>query len=172
MSGEQLLYFGLCVASLLFAAHVPAMQRAPAIASATAILTNWAFGQWTYAPAAPQNLIFYSTGFYLQPYQMWAAVDCAATMVAIIAGRRWWWGWALLWLGMAWQVLHTLRDYGLLSGAPYLAWLDAVLLGHIAVFVVIGEKGMRDAVRVHASVGVRGVVSRRALSKVPQEVTP
>jgi len=170
---ESAVYALLCATAVVFAAGFPRGQQTAALFASCALTANWVFCGWTYEPVCPQTLLKAATGVFIPSYIWWEPADFAVALVSFLLGRRHWWGWAMLWLGMCQLVAHQAHEWGV-SDAPYLWWLDKLLLAQVAVFLLGGWKGVRDAVSSavdHLS-RLRGVGSR--IAPVPQttEVAP
>lgn len=145
MSGAAV-YLGLCVAAVLVAACAPVPARRRAVAAALVLLANWLFCEWTYAANAPQNLLYWRTGLYVEAFRWWAAADLVTALLGFLLGRDHWWGVALLLIGMFQMVPHHAREIEAISKPLYLFTLDKLLLAQIALFFMIGGRGVGDGI--------------------------
>jgi len=170
VSSEAVIYFGLCVLAIVFAAHAPKGDRTHAGLLAMCLTLNWLFVQWTYAAMSPQAMIR-GAGLPIGTVDLWAIADLALGWVSVRIGWNRWWGWAIFALCMAQLCFHPARP--LLGDALYTFWLDKILLAQVAVFILIG--GRRVANRLSSSARLRwlgrtaqGLTPRRlrALAKV------
>jgi len=127
------MYLALCLAAILFATHAPKGQCRVASAAALALLGNWLVCRLPYT----------GPGFAQTHYlELWTVADLGFGLTAIALGFRHWWGWALLSFAIAQQLCH-LTHMALGAGA-YLDALDGLLRAQIAVFILIGGKGVAD----------------------------
>ena len=141
MSGEAALYLGLCVTAVVFAVHAPKGDRLAATTLACGLLGNWLFVAWTYAGASPQAWLR-AQGLPFHAPDLWAIADLCLGVLAVRVGLHRWWGWAVFSLCMLHLCMHPARP--LLGDALYTFWLDKVLLAQIAVFILIGGRGIAD----------------------------
>jgi hypothetical protein len=127
------MYLALCIAAVIFAMHAPADQRRAASVVAWALLGTWFVC----------GLPYQGPGFAQSHYiDIWTVADTAFGLFAIWQGHRHWWGWALLGSTMAQVTLHGFNS--VISAAHYLDALDGLLRAQIAVFILIGGKGVAD----------------------------
>ena len=127
------MYLALCLAAVVFAMHAPRDQRYAAIPVALALVANWLICQIPYM----------GPGFAETHYlDIWSAADLVFGLYAIKQGFRHWWGWAFLGFAITQQCLHLARS--VLGATYYLDALDGLLRAQIAVFILMGGKGVAD----------------------------
>lgn len=129
------MYLALCLAAILFAAHAPADQRRAASVVALGLLANWMVCGWAYtAPAIVQR----------HAVDLWTIADLTFGLFALWHGYRHWWGWALWGSTIIQQCLHV--THAALGATHYLDALDGLLRAQIAVFLLLGGKGIADLI--------------------------
>jgi hypothetical protein len=127
------MYLALCLTAIVFAMHAPAGQRRGASATALALVCNWLICRLSYT----------GPGFTETHYlELWTAADLVFGLTAIALGFRHWWGWAFLGFAIAQQLCHL--THTALGASVYLDALDGLLRAQIAVFILIGGKGVAD----------------------------
>lgn len=141
MSCEALIYLGLCLAAVVFAVHAPVGQRLAAFALAAGIALNWCFVEWTYSASSPQAWLR-AQGIPTSSVDLWTIADLCVGVLAIFTGRLRWWGWAVYMLCMTQVFAHSFRAQ--MSDENYTFWLDKMLLAQVAVFFLLGGKGVSD----------------------------
>jgi len=141
MSCEALIYFGLCLAAVMFSIHAPVGQRLAAFVLAAGIALNWCFVEWTYSASSPQAWLR-AQGIPTSAVDLWTIADLSVGVLAIFTGRLRWWGWVVYMLCMTQVFAHSFR--GQLSDENYTFWLDKMLLAQVAVFFLLGGKGVSD----------------------------
>lgn len=141
MSCEALIYFGLCLAAVVFAVHAPVGQRLAAFVLAAGIVLDWCFVEWTYSASSPQAWLR-AQGIPTSAVDLWTIADLSVGVLAIFTGRLRWWGWSIYMLCMAQVFTHSFRTQ--LSDENYTFWLDKMLLAQVAVFFLLGGKGVSD----------------------------
>lgn len=164
MSQEALIYLGLCAGAIVFACHASKDQRLASVTLAIGLLTNWLLVEWTYAGAASPQATLRGWGMPASAVDLWAIFDLSLGVLAIVTGRTRWWGWAIYGLCLAQVMTHVLRVH--FTDATYTFWLDKMLLAQVAVFVLLGGRGVSD--RMFSLLGLRrlGRASKRGLAKV------
>jgi hypothetical protein len=163
MTGEALIYLGLCMGTVVFAAHAPKGERLAASILAGGLLANWLFVAWTYAPMSPQAAIR-SWGLPIHATDLWAVADLALGALAVRVGWHRWWGWAVFSLCMAHLCMHPARP--LIGDELYTFWLDKILLAQVAVFILIGGRGIANRLSFRARLHRLGGFTQRFLAKV------
>lgn len=141
MSCEALIYLGLCLGAVVFAAHAPVGQRLAAFVLAAGIVLNWCFVEWTYSASSPQAWLR-AQGIPTSAVDLWTVADLYVGVLALVTGRLRWWGWAVYMLCMTQIGAHSYRSQ--LSDENYTFWLDKMLLAQVAVFFLLGGKGVSD----------------------------
>ena len=127
------MYLALCLTAIVFAMHAPIGQRRVASAAALALVFNWLVCRLPYT----------GPGFAETHYlELWTAADLIFGLAAIALGFRHWWGWAQLGFAIAQQICHLTNV--VLGASAYLDALDGLLRAQIAVFILIGGKGVAD----------------------------
>jgi hypothetical protein len=170
MTAEAIVYLALCVGAVTFATHAPKGERLAASILAAGLLANWLFVAWTYATSSPQAAIR-SWGLPIHATDLWAIADLALGALAVRVGWHRWWGWAVFSLSMGHLCMHPARS--LIGDTLYTFWLDKILLAQVAVFILIGGRGIANRLsfraRLHWVGGfAQGLFTRsaRAYSKV------
>ena len=140
----------LCAAAVLFAAHTGKARRV-ALPLAVLLFAGWLQYILAWTPYKPANIF----GGLLNSKDLWSIMDGILGALAITTAYRFWWGWALLLTSWCQEVLHVaywLRayDFGAYSG-----FLDLTFLAQIALFLVIGGRGVRD--HINRSIGNLGI---------------
>lgn len=131
----------LCLVAIFFAAHVKE-GRVEAICLAALLFSNFVFCALGYTDHAPKYAL-HRLGLDISTKELWAIADAIFGSLTMIA-FRFWWAWAL-WAGAITQVLlHAARISLGLDEFIYSDALQVVLLGQIAVFFLIGGRGVRD----------------------------
>ena len=127
------MYLALCLAAIVFALHAPAGQRRTASTVAVALVANWAVCGLAYSgPSLVQR-------HYID---LWTVADLLFGLFALKHGYRHWWGWALWASTIAQQCLHI--THTAIGAAYYLDALDGLLRAQIAIFILLGGKGVAD----------------------------
>lgn len=163
MTGEAMVYLGLCVGALAFATHAPKGDRLAASILASGLLANWLFGAWTYANLSPQAA-FRDWGVPVRATDLWALADLALGALAVRVGWHRWWGWAVFFLCMAQLCMHPARP--LIGDTLYTFWLDKILLAQVAVFILIGGRGVANRLSSGARLYRLGRTAKGLHSKV------
>lgn len=137
---------GLCAAAIAFAAHVPkAKGRREALCLAVVLAANFIFCALGYTGFAPK-LALRRIGVELSTKELWAIADAIFGCLTAFA-FVYWWAW-VLWAGaLAHVLLHGFRIYFDLDEFAYTDSLQIVLLAQIAIFFLIGGRGVGN--RVH-----------------------
>lgn len=89
-------------------------------------------------------LLLSDAGIYTTSPEVWAIADATNGMLALRYGHRHWWGFALWFLYVAQCVMHV-SFLGGWSWGQYKTGLDATFLMQVAVFLMVGGKGVYDA---------------------------
>lgn len=169
MSGEAVIYFGLCVLAIVFAAHAPKGDRTNAALLALCLTFNWLFIQWTYAAMSPQAVIR-AAGLPIGTVDLWAIADLALGWASVRIGWNRWWGWTMFALCIAHLCMHPARP--LIGDEIYTFWLDKILLAQVAVFILIGGRKvanrLSNSARLHRLGGFAQGLLARLISKVAQ----
>lgn len=163
MTGEALIYLGLCMGAVVFAVHAPRGERLAASILAGGLLANWLFVAWTYAALSPQAAIR-GWGLPIHATDLWAMADLALGALAVRVGWHRWWGWAVFSLSMGHLCMHPARP--LLGDALYTFWLDKILLAQVAVFILIGGRGIANRLSFRARLHRLGGIAQRVFAKV------
>ncbi len=163
MNVEAIIYFGLCLAAVAFAAHAPAGDRLRAVLLALGLVLNWLFVAWTYAPVSPQSLIR-SAGLPIATVDLWAIADLALGAWAVRVGWRHWWGWTVFAFCICHLCMHPMRP--LLGDALYTFWLDKILLAQVAVFILIGGRKVANRLSNSARLHRLGGIAQGLFAKV------
>jgi len=117
-------------AAVTCAFHAPAPQRRAARVLGLALLGNWLTCGLPYVRDT-----------VIDPVDLWAVMDATLGAVAITLSRRWW-GWAVWALAVCQVCFHLC--HGLLEDALYTWWLDRLLEAMVAVFLLLGGRGVYD----------------------------
>jgi len=134
-----MIYVALLMGALLASLVAGRNDRGPAIVSGLAILGGWLLfvSSWTrFAPAHVFTWLSYS--------DIWAMTDLAVAAVIGVVARDRWWGKALWSLIFAQVCLHVAHQYLGLNFASYSMFLDALFLGQLAVFYMLGGGAIVD----------------------------
>lgn len=141
MTFEALIYPGLCFGAAVFAAHAPLGQRLSAIGLSLVLLANWFFVEWTYTAHPPQAWLR-AQGVPSSAVDLWTVADMVLAFAALFFARLRWWGWAIYILCMMQIGAHSFRSN--MTDENYTFWLDKMLLAQVAVFLLLGGKGVSD----------------------------
>ena len=79
--------------------------------------------------------------------ETWMIADTALGAFCVLAGYRYWWGYAMCALAMAQILLHAAMMEHAIDGQRYSGTLDVVLHAQMAVFFIIGGRGVSDLLR-------------------------
>ncbi len=132
----------------------PRGQRSMVLFAGVVLLANWALyaSSWVAPAYSPAWVIHAHTGIDATPRQMWALVDAASATLIMgvgIAVQHRAEKWCLaLWLLLVCQIAtHGLVTSGAMEAETSLTTLDFFFYGQLAVFLLIGRKGVSDVVR-------------------------
>lgn len=135
-----LLNGALCAVAYWAAAYVhPGRDEARTLALLLAI--NFLFCALAWTPYAPKHLLA-PLGIVISSKDTWMLADAlfGSAAVALMFWR--WWGWALWSLAFVQVGLHVARQRNLIEPDLYSGGLDIVLHAQLAVFFVIGGRGL------------------------------
>jgi hypothetical protein len=132
-----LVYAVLLVCAIIFASFAPKDDRREAQLLALLLLVNWVSFVATYTPYSPARALG------MRPQDWWAMMDGLCGVVAMLAFQRWW-GWALWAISILQEILHAGHDFGWYDQFTYTDYLDSVLRAQIALFFLIGGRGVGD----------------------------
>lgn len=157
-----------CAATFGFAAHVVSGRREAMILSAL-LFANWAQYVLSWTPYNPTEIL-YRAGLPIEGNTLWMLIDAIIGSSSVVIAFRFWWGWALWLSSIAQLFLHAGYKDGLYDFQSYSSCLDWVLKAQIAVFFLIGGRGVRDRLAdLHRFLDERRVHGRRSASSTARE---
>lgn len=141
-----LLNAALCLAALGCAAFVRP-GRGEALVLAALLNANFYFCALGYTSYAPKHMLE-ALGVAITTKETWMVADALLGAAAVIAFRRWW-AWALWATTLCQQIIHGGYMFGLFSDVFYTDRLQNVLHAQIALFFLIGGRGLADFLHRH-----------------------
>jgi len=129
----------LCVTAIMFAALASSGRR-EALPLAALLFADWLLYVLSWTPYKPANLF---PGL-LNSKDLWSIMDGIFGACAIVTAYRYWWGWALLLSVMCQEVLHAAYWLRVYDFETYSGFLDITFLAQVALFLVLGGRGVRD----------------------------
>lgn len=145
-----LLNGGMCAVAIVFAAHAPD-HRSAAVTLAALMTLGWAFYVSAWTDASPAMALA-ALGLPVTNKDMWSVMDALFGFAAIALAFMTWWGWALWATALTATAMHLSYRYGAGDFDAYSHVLDKILLAQMAIFYVIGGRGVADRI---ARVGTR-----------------
>lgn len=128
----------LCATAILFAAF--SSGRREALPLAALLFADWLLYVLSWTAFKPANL-FHGL---LNSKDLWAIMDGILGACAVVTAYRYWWGWALLLSVMCQEVLHAAYWLRVYDFETYSGFLDITFLAQVALFLVLGGRGVRD----------------------------
>jgi hypothetical protein len=134
-----LLHGGLCLCAVFFAAHARD-NRSGAIGLACVMTAGWALYVSAWTPANP------GAALGIANKDLWAISDALFGAAAI--GLAWavWWGWAFWMAALTATGAHLAYKFWGHDFEAYSTLLDNLLRAQIALFFMIGGRGVADRV--------------------------
>ncbi len=132
----------LCLCAVFFAAHAR-VNRGGAISLAVIMTIGWAFYVSAWTPANP-GAALKAAGVGITNKDLWAINDALFGAAAI--GLAWsvWWGWAFWMAALTATAAHLAYKFGGQDFETYSTLLDNILRAQIALFFLIGGRGVAD----------------------------
>lgn len=135
-----LLNGALCLGAALFASFAKGGRR-EAFWCASALGINFLFCALVFTPLSPA-IVFGST-----IKETWMAADTMLGAACVLMAYRYWWGYAMCALAIIQVGLHGAMIEHVIDGSTYSENLDIVLHAQVAVFFLIGGRGIGDLLR-------------------------
>lgn len=181
MSLAQFAFYGALVAIVLVcAAHVPKEQRGAAVLAAGIFAANWLIyvSAWTYTLTGHDIsawALANSLGIKVSDEAIWAYADALAATAIVLTCYKNWWGFAIWALYTLQIYVHYERSFAATDFGFYAYSLDLLFMAMVAVFILIGGKGVSDHVyrivgdlHVRGLRGLRGALQRAEAGKVDE----
>lgn len=132
----------LCLCAIFFAAHVRE-NRSGAMALACLMTAGWVLYVSAWSPANP-GAALKALGVPIVNKDLWAMSDALFGAAAI--GLAWftWWGWAFWMAALTATGAHLAYKFGADDFEAYSTLLDNILRAQIALFFLIGGRGVAD----------------------------
>lgn len=132
-----LLNGALCLGAALFALFA-VRGRQEAFWCALSLGANFLFCALVFTPLSPAKAM----GLSIK--ETWMLADTVLGAMCVTLAYRYWWGYAMCALAMAQVALHGAMIEHVIDGNVYSENLDYVLHAQIAVFFLIGGRGIGD----------------------------
>lgn len=150
----------LMLVAVFFATYVDKDRRGEAVAAALVLLAVWVLYVLSWTPLSLARGASAVLDVKVSSQDLWPVVDALAAMGIVLACFRRWWGWAL-WATLAAQVLiHYGNQQWSFDFGTYSHVLDGLFLAQIAIFILIGGRGVVDLLH-------RGIGRLRLLGRAP-----
>ncbi len=132
----------LLAAAMFFAANAKQGSREASLA-ALGLACNFLFCALAFTDYSPK-IALQGMGIAMSNKETWMLADTVLGASCMLLAWRYWWGFTLCFAAMAQVLIHGARISGTMPEAAYTQTLDAVLHAQMAVFFLIGGRGVGD----------------------------
>lgn len=137
-----LFHGAMCLCATFFAAHVR-VNRGGATALAGMMTLGWFVYVLAWTSFNPGDA-FQAAGVPITNKDLWSIMDALFAAVALMLAWSVWWGWALWASALVATFAHLLFKAGAYDFEAYSRVLDNNLRAQIALFLLIGGRGVSD----------------------------